>query len=91
MLPMLQVQQKVISKWFTLQNKIMPHKDYVVVGNSLHSDYVKLKEGSGGKTKRKLSMKLKNKKNECNAKTRETGNNTHKLYKVSKNTSEKVK
>lgn len=27
----------------------MPHKDYVVVGNSLHSDYVKLKEGSGGK------------------------------------------
>lgn len=36
-------------------------------------------------------MKLKNKKNECNAKTHETGNNTHKLYKVSKNTSGKIK
>lgn len=31
----------------------MPHKDYVVVGNSLHCDYVKLKEGSGGKKKKK--------------------------------------
>lgn len=37
-------------------------------------------------------MKLKyKKKNECNAKTHETGSNTHKLYKVSKNTSGKIK
>ena len=36
-------------------------------------------------------MKLKYKKNECNAKTRETGNNTHNLYNMSRNIPGKMK
>lgn len=53
MSPILQVQQKVISKRFNLENEIRLPKDSVVTGNSLHSDYVKLKEGSRGKNKKK--------------------------------------
>lgn len=76
----------------TLENKIKHHKDSVVAGNSLHSDYVKLKESSGrGGKKEENHMKLKYKKNECNVTTCETGNNTHKLYKVSRIISGKIK
>lgn len=83
--------QKVILKGLTFKNEIKPPKDSVVAANFLLSDYVKFKEGSGEKTKRKLSMKLKYKKNEHNAKTHETGNNTHKFYKVSRNTTWEIK
>ena len=48
--------QKVISKGLTFKNEIKLPKDSVVAGNFLHSDYVKLKDGSGEKTRRKLSM-----------------------------------
>ena len=46
----------------TLENWTKPSKDFVIAGNSLHSDYAKLKKGSGDRKKkkeRKLSMKLK--------------------------------
>lgn len=56
MSPTLQVQQKVISRKLTSENKDKPAKYSVVAGNSLHSDYVKLKEGSGEKkTKENLA------------------------------------